>query len=50
MSKDKYDKSNQHNLEKNSGQSEKYSKEAKQMDQVAIETKKKLKVNFKSKK
>ncbi len=46
MSKDKYDKSNQSNLEKISSQSEKYSKDAKYMDQVAIETKKKLRENL----
>ena len=42
MGKDKLDKSNQHNLEKSSSQSEKYSKDAKFMNQVVIETKKKL--------
>ena len=45
MSKDKNDKSHEYNLEKNSSKSEKYSKDAKFMDQIVIETSKKVKNN-----
>ena len=47
MEKDKQDKSNERNFEKNSSQSEKYSKDARYMDQVIIETKKNIKSNLK---
>jgi len=49
MGRDKQDKSNQYNLEKNSSKSEKYSKDAKYMNNVVTDAKKALKKNLKKK-
>lgn len=49
MGRDKNDKSNQYNLEKNSSRSEKYSKDAKHMQNVISDTKKVLKKNLNKK-
>ena len=50
MGKDKYDKSNQFNLEKNSSKTEKYPKDAKFMENVIKDAKKALTKNLKNKK